>query len=130
VLSSSDLLQCRFTGFFLQSHFWFEVASKEKLQEKEQVASIHDKGCCVVLLFNATGRVRLVVVKTDQSDNDADDHLRNLKHCDEDGIEPLRTEFHGHQKVVTVHGGMDAVVHHDEENARRGGCNVGMPAVQ
>lgn len=56
--------------------------------------------------------------------------MGNLKNRNDNRIEPLGAHLHGHQKVVTVHGGVDAVVHDDKENSGGGRCHIGMVAVE
>jgi len=56
--------------------------------------------------------------------------LTELQHRDENGVEPFGSAFDGHEKVVPVHDGMDAVIHHNEEESAGRGGDVGMPAVE
>jgi hypothetical protein len=107
-----------------------EVSANKELKKEEQITSVHDKRCRVVLFFNAAGWVRLVVVKTEQGHNNTHHHLRDLKDGNDHGIEPLGAKLHGHQKVIAIHGSMYAVVHHNEKDSGRRGCHVRMPAVQ
>ena len=113
----------------LLGSLFVEVSSEEELQKEEQIASIHDKGGCVIFFFDPAGRVRLVVVKSGHRDGNSDNHLRDLENRYKNGVKPLGAHLHGHQKVVTVHRGVDAVVHDDKENTGGRGCHVGMVAV-
>lgn len=70
------------------------------------------------------------VVKAKEGDGDAHDHLRYLHSRDNHGIEPTGSGSDGHEKVVSVHGGVDGVVHDDKENSRRGFGDVTVPAVE
>lgn len=106
------------------------VPPEKELQKQKQVAPVHDKGGTVVFFFDPAGRVRHIIIETGQRHADTDDHLGDLKDGDPYGVEPLRAHFHRHQKIVSVHRGVDAVVHNDEENAGRRRCHVGMVAVQ
>jgi hypothetical protein len=104
------------------------VAADEELHEQKEVASVHDESSSIVFLLDFARLVGIVKVESQKSDNDTNHHLRNLKACDDYRIEPLRTKFHCHQKVVPIHGRMNAIVHDNKENTWRRGCDIGMPA--
>lgn len=119
---------CSDTLLFLATLF-VVVSSEKELQKEEEIASVHDKGGRVVFFFDSARWIRLVVVKSSQCDGHSDNHLRNLENRNNDGVEPLGAHLHGHQKVVSVHRGMNTVVHDDKENTGRRGCHVRMVAV-
>ena len=112
------------------SYFGLVIAPNKKLQEQTEIASIHDECSSVVFLFNHAALIFGVIVESCKSNGDTHDHLRNLKASNDNWIEPLRTELHGHQKVVAVHGCMDTVVHDHKENSWRGCCHIRMPAIK
>ena len=107
-----------------------EVSANKELQEQKEVAAVHDKRRRVVFTLNQAGRIRLVVVKSSQRARHTDDHLRDLCHRNPDRVEPLRSELHRHQEIVTIHDCMDGVVHHNKEDSRWRCRHVRMPAVQ
>jgi hypothetical protein len=115
------------------------VTSNKKLQKQKEIAPVHDKGCRIVFRPESTRRLAiaigfvlfcLVKVKGRAGDSHTHNHLRNLKAGNNHGIEPLRLQAHGCEKVVSVHAGMYRVVHSNKENTRgRLGC-IRMPAVE
>lgn len=107
-----------------------EVACDKELQKEEKIASIHEKGCRVVFLFDFAFLVCAVKIESQHGDDDTYNHLRNLETSDNDRVEPLGAEFHGHQKVIAVHASVNTVVHRDEENSWRRGGDIRMPAIK
>ena len=84
------------------------IPLKEKLQEQEEVANVHDKNSSVVFKGSPAS-----FPSNDQKGKDGngstDDHLSNLGNGDPFGVEPLGFAFDGHQKVVKVHDGVDSI---------------------
>ena len=117
---------------FLLGHgdLGLEVAPDKELQKEEKIASIHDKGCRVVFLFDFAFLVCAVKIESQHGDDDTDNHLRNLETSDNHRVEPLGAEFHGHQKVIAVHASVNTVVHGDKENSWRRGGDIRMPAIK
>jgi hypothetical protein len=107
-----------------------EVAPDKELQKEEKIASIHEKGCRVVFLFNFAFLVCAVKIEPQHGDDDTNNHLRNLETSDDHRVEPLGAEFHGHQKVISVHASVNTVVHGDKENSWRRGRDIRMPAIK
>ena len=56
--------------------------------------------------------------------------MRNLKRCDNHGVQPLGAHFGGHEKVVKVHAGMNRIVYRDEKDTGGRHGHVRMPAVE
>jgi hypothetical protein len=118
-------------SFFLRDgNLGLEVAANKELQKEEKIASIHDKGCRVVFLFDFAFLVCAVKIESQHGDDDADNHLRNLETSDNHRVEPLGAEFHGHQEIISVHASVNTVVHGDKENSWRRGRDIRMPAIK
>ena len=107
-----------------------QISTNKELQKQKQITAIHDKGSSIVFSFNLTQWIRLEKVKARQGDGDATKHLRNLHHGNNLGIKPFRADSERHQTIITVHGGVDRVVHGDKKDTVRRGGDIGMPAVQ
>lgn len=56
-----------------------------------------------------------VIIKCECSDEYTNDHLTDLGYGNEHGIQPSRLHRNSHEKIVTIHHGMNGVVHNHEE---------------
>jgi hypothetical protein len=64
------------------------------------------------------------------SNNTPSNHLCYLHKGNPHGVEPLGFAFDGHQKVISVHDGMDRVVHGGHVNSNGRGMGESVPGVE
>ena len=72
--------------------------------------------------------VRSHIDKSRNSKCDTDKHLRYLQKGHHHG--PGWTNLDGHEEIIEIHDGMDAIIHIDKENAAWSMSDIGMPAIQ
>lgn len=72
----------------------------------------------------------LVIIKGEDGNGDTDDHLRDLRHGNPHGIEPLGLQLHGHEEVISVHDEVNGVVHTYKPKTGGTGRGIRVPAVQ
>lgn len=97
------------------------ITPKEELHKEHQITSVHDEGGNNVLLGQGAslGLFHDQQVGSKGRDGAADNHLRDLQHGNPHWFEPFGFGVDGHEKVVKIHDGVDAVVH-DRVNETRG----------
>lgn len=106
-----------------------ETSDKE-LAKEVQVAAVHEKSRNDGTVVDRTFLFRLVELVGQNGHGTASNHLCYLHKGDPHGIEPLGLHFHGHQKVVAVHDGVDGVVHGGHVDANGRGVGVSVPRVE
>mmetsp|Transcript_8248 Transcript_8248/g.16576 ORF Transcript_8248/g.16576 Transcript_8248/m.16576 type:complete len:217 (-) Transcript_8248:413-1063(-) len=115
------------------SNAWIDtqITTHKELSKQEQVTSVHDKGGRVVFVTQMTRFTLAHGNKgTGNRDTNTHDHLRNLCRRDHHWWQPFWFAVTGHEAVVKIHNGVDAIVHHHEKDTRRTCCHIGMPAIE
>ena len=115
------------------------IAFQKEFEKEEKVASVHDEGGVIVVPPQMTVGEGKAGAASDADvqeptgngrDNDADDHLTQLEDGNVHGLECFGFAINGHEKVVTVHDGMDGVVHDAKYEGLGGPDNIRVPAVE
>ena len=109
-----------------------QITPHKELSKQEQVTSVHDKGRRIVFVTQMTRFFPLTHGNKGSSncDTNTHHHLRNLCCRNHHGWQPLGFAVTGHEAVVKIHNGVDAIVHDHEEDARWTRCHIGMPAIE
>ena len=107
---------CTSEGCILVS---FNVTFVEKFGEKIEVRAIHEEGSNESALMQSTSFVISIVVKTRDTDRYPYDHLHYLENGDPNGIKPFWLHFDSHEKVITIHNGVNHSIDWSKEKCRR-----------
>lgn len=118
------LLGCLFHGISLEEEF----------QKQEQITSIHDHCCDVVLPFRMAFLLGfghgLNNGHIGASHSHAHYHLGDLGDGDIHAVEPLWFALDCHEEIIKVHDGMDSIIHHHKHNSNGILGHICMPAIQ
>lgn len=108
-----------------------KVCQVEESSEKDEVASVHGDGKLDIGRWDVASSVRRLLKESVRPDIDrtSDDHLSKLEGSDHHRDETWWMEFESTKRVVSVHKGVNTVVHHNEPTGRGSVFGVREPRI-